>query len=103
MRIVAKRTLREYARQYPDAADALEKWEIQFRHSEFHTMNELKAVYGNASVLQNGRVVFNIKGNHYRLIVKINFFQPVVFIIWFGTHAQYDLINANTISYEDPT
>ena len=61
--------------------------------------NELKVQYGNASILHEKRVVFNIHGNAYRLIVDIEYRLKIVFIVCFGTHKQYDKINAKTISY----
>ena len=65
--------------------------------SNFKNFNELKKVYGNASLIKDDRVVFNIKGNHYRLIVKINYDYQIIWIRFIGTHAEYDKINANTI------
>lgn len=62
--------------------------------------NELKAVYGNASIVANNRVIFNIKGNDYRLIVSANFKQLAAYIIWFGTHKEYDKINTQTIEFD---
>lgn len=64
-------------------------------------MNELKAKYRNASIINSKRVVFNIKGNEYRLVVDIEYKLKIVFIVWFGTHKEYDTIDAKTISYED--
>lgn len=64
-------------------------------------MNELKAVYGNASVIADNRVVFSIHGNKYRLIVRINVQYKGVQIKWFGTHAEYDKIDATLIEYKN--
>lgn len=64
-------------------------------------MNELKAVYGNASVIADDRVVFNIHGNKYRLIVRINIQYKGVQIKWFGTYAEYDKIDATLIEYKN--
>jgi mRNA interferase HigB len=66
----------------------------------FLNFNEIKTIYGNASVIANNRVVFNIKGNDFRLIVSINFVQHACYVIWFGTHKEYDKINAATIAFD---
>lgn len=99
--IITRRTLNEYRTQYPDAAQALQKWYADLRSGIFSSMNELKAVYGNASILADNRVVFNIHGNKYRLIVRINFQFKAIQIKWFGTHAEYDKIDAATIDYKN--
>ena len=65
-----------------------------------NNFNELKTVYGNASIIANYRVIFNIKGNDYRLIVSVNFKQLAAYIIWFGTHKEYDKINVETIEFD---
>ena len=64
-----------------------------------NTLKEYWEKYRNASILTNKRVVFNINGNRYRLLVDIEFRLKIVFVIWFGTHSEYDLIDAKTISY----
>ncbi|MFV5692987.1 type II toxin-antitoxin system HigB family toxin [Flavobacterium sp. LT1R49] len=66
----------------------------------FNNFNELKKVYGNASIVNNKRIVFNIKGNDYRLVVSINFQQQTCYLIWFGTHKEYDKINVETIAFD---
>ncbi len=66
---------------------------------EFKNFNELKEVYKNASLLHNGRVIFNIKGNAFRLIVSFDFKRTAGYVIWFGTHKEYDKIDAATIPY----
>lgn len=86
---------------FPAAKAALQLWYAEFKEYEFNNFNELKAVYGNASIVANNRVVFNIKGNDFRLVVKINFYSKQVFIIWFGTHAAYNIIDVATIRYKE--
>lgn len=66
---------------------------------EFSNFNELKAWHGNASIVSNQRVVFNIKGNEYRLVVSINFRRNACYTIWFGPHKEYDKIDVTTIKY----
>jgi mRNA interferase HigB len=86
---------------FPAAKAALQLWYAEFIRYDFKNFNELKAVYGNASIVANNRAIFNIKGNDYRLIVKINFYSKQVFIIWFGTHTAYNAIDAATIRYRE--
>jgi mRNA interferase HigB len=75
-------------------------WYNEFTKLDFHNFNELKSVYGNASIINNERVVFNIKGNDYRLVVSLNFLQTACYVIWFGTHKEYDKINVETVSFD---
>jgi mRNA interferase HigB len=100
VRVIAKRTLRtfcEKSRSYADARRALEDWHAQVRKADWATPADVKAMYGDASILKGGRVVFNVCGNKYRLIVKINFPYGVVYIRFAGTHRQYDQVNAETV------
>ncbi len=99
--IITRRTLNDYRARYPEAAQALQKWYIELKGGSFSSMNDLKNVYGNASVVSDNRVVFNIHGNKYRLIIRINFQYKAIQIKWFGTHADYDKIDAATINYKD--
>lgn len=75
-------------------------WYNEFSKLEFKNFNELKKVYGNASIVNNNRVVFNIKGNDFRLVVSINFLQTACYLIWFGTHADYNKINVATVTFD---
>ena len=100
MRIVAKRTLRRFwerSRRYADAKRALEDWHAQVRRADWATPAEVKAMYGDASILKGSRVVFNVCGNRYRLIAKINFPYRVVYIRFVGTHEEYDRVDAETV------
>lgn len=99
MNIIVKRAVLYYADKYPDATIPLLAWYHEFLKQRFQNFNELKRVYGNASIVSGSRVIFNIKGNDYRLIVSINFKQAAAYIIWFGTHKEYDKINAETIEF----
>ena len=100
MNIIVRRAILYYIHNYPQAKIALLTWYSEFSKQQFHSINELKEMYGNASIVANGRVIFNIKGNDYRLIVSINFKQLAAYIIWFGTHAEYNLIDASTIAFD---
>jgi mRNA interferase HigB len=100
VRIIAKRTLRQFwerDHRYADAQRALEDWHAQVSRADWTTPADVKAHYGDASILKGSRVVFNISGNKYRLIVKINYPYRVVYIRFVGTHAEYDKVDAETI------
>jgi len=96
-KIFAKSTLREYWENYPDTEQYLKTWYDTAMSSEWKTPNDVKQTYANASILKDSRVVFNIKGNSYRLVVKLNFEKQWIFIRFIGTHPEYDKIDANTI------
>lgn len=103
MRIIKEKTLLEYCKlsKYKQAEESLKAWIYEVRFSTWGNANELKSKYGNASIISAKRVVFNIKGNDYRLIVDIEYKLKVVFVVWFGTHTEYDKIDAKTVSYEN--
>jgi len=75
-------------------------WYNEFSKKEFANFNELKKVYRSASIVNNGRVVFNIKRNDFRLIVSINFLQAACYVIWFGTHKEFDKVNVETVAFD---
>ena len=100
MKILVKKTILYYIDRYPLAKTQLLIWYNEFLKSDFNNFNELKRVYGNASIVNSERVVFNIKGNDFRLIVSINFLQAACYVIWIGTHQDYDKINANTVAFD---
>ena len=100
MKILVRKTILFYIKKYPIAETLLLIWYNEFSKQEFQNFNELKKVYGNASILNNNRVVFNIKGNDFRLVVSINFLQAACYVIWFGTHKKYDKINIETIAFD---
>jgi mRNA interferase HigB len=97
--IITRKTLLDYCKKYPVAATALQEWYHELVKCDFKNFNELKRVYGSASFVADDRVVFNIMGNKYRLVVRIVFDFKVVQIKWFGTHAEYDKINVTTIQH----
>ncbi len=103
MRIIKESTLTEYCKesQYQQAAESVKAWIYEVRFSTWNNANELKAKYGNASIISSKRVVFNIKGNDYRLIVDIEYLLKIVFVVWFGTHNEYDKIDAKTVKYDN--
>src|SRR5690606_32347642 len=99
MRIIAVQTLKRYWEKHHQAEQSLLAWYEEAEIAQWNSPNELKEHYRNASVLTEKRVVFNIHGNSYRLIVDIEYRLKIVFIVWFGTHKEYDKIDARTISY----
>ena len=97
MRVVAKRILREFWEIHADAEDQLKTWYKEASKATWNDPTDIKEEYAKASILKAGRVVFNICGNKYRLIVDINYPRHWVFIRFIGTHSEYDNIDANTI------
>ncbi|SDD90412.1 type II toxin-antitoxin system HigB family toxin [Niabella drilacis] len=99
MRVIAVRTLRDYCAGFVQAEQALLSWYKEASAANWNNPNELKAQYRSASVLNDKRVVFNIHGNAYRLLVDIEYRLKIVFVVWFGTHKQYDKIDAKKVGY----
>jgi mRNA interferase HigB len=97
MRIVAKRALREFWKRYPDAEEPLLAWHREVEAEDWDTPAKVKAKYRNASVVGDNRVVFNIKGNNYRLVVKINYRYRVVYVRFVGTHPEYDAVDVEEV------
>lgn len=99
MRLLALSTLRDFYDQaaYGDAKGAILAWHGHVLKADWSTPAELKSDFGNASILKEGRVVFNIHGNKYRIVTWINYDFGIVYVKFVGTHAQYDAIDAQTI------
>ncbi len=97
MRIIAKKRLREFYERYEDARQSLLSWYREVGKEDWDTPAKVKQKYRSASILGDNRVVFNIKGNKYRLVVKIKYEYRVVYIRFLGTHAQYDAVDAEEI------
>jgi mRNA interferase HigB len=89
-----------YCTMYPTADVALREWYYELLKCECKNFNDLKKIYGSVSLVGDDRVVFNIMGNKYRLIVRIVFEFKAIQIKWFGSHSEYDKINAATIQYK---
>jgi mRNA interferase HigB len=86
MRVIATNTLKKYGEKYPEATDQLMAWYEEAEDGIWNNPNEVKRQFGNASILTDKRVVFNIHDNKYRLIVDIEYRYKIIFILWFGTH-----------------
>ncbi len=100
MRIIATKTLVLMSENYSGIGGQIHAWVEEMEKEKFSTPNELKKKYKNASIINSKRVVFNIKGNDYRLVVDIEYKLKIVFIIWLGTHKEYDKIDVENISYQ---
>jgi mRNA interferase HigB len=96
-RIFAKSTLREFWEKFPDSEQYLKTWYDTAMSSNWKSPLDVKQTYANASILKESRVVFNIKGNSYRLVTKFNFEKQWIFIRFIGSHKEYDKIDANKI------
>ncbi len=96
-RIFSKRTIREFWEKHAETEQYLKTWYDTVKTASWESPADIKKTYANASILKDGRVVFNIKGNDYRLVAKINFEKQWMFVRFIGTHAAYDKIDANTI------
>lgn len=97
MRVIAVAALRDFWQQHPDADQPLKAWFEEASKAAWTQPSDIKAQYRSASILKNRRVVFNIKGNEYRLIVAIAYRLQIVYVKFIGTHQQYDTIDAHTI------
>jgi mRNA interferase HigB len=99
MRIISKKTLKDFYEQskYSDSKSSLEAWHNEVLKLDWKNPNEVKEMYRNASIIGNEKVVFNIAGNKYRLIVKINYYAKIIFIKFIGTHKQYDKVNMENL------
>lgn len=97
MRIIALRTLREFWQQHPDAEQPLRAWYANVTRATWKSPADVKVSYRNSSILSANRVVFNIKGNDYRLVVVIVYPYEVIYIRFVGTHRDYDRIDATRI------
>lgn len=97
MRVIAKSTLRDFWLCHNDCEQQLKSWHKEMREAQWAHLNQLKLDFPSVSILSNNRVVFNIKGNRYRLIVKFNLEIGICWIRFVGTHAEYDKIDAKTI------
>jgi len=99
MVIISKTILHDFARSHPDAAKALGKWYEEAKSADWKNFTELKNTFNTADHVGNDRYVFDIKGNQYRLIALIIFKVRTVFILFIGTHKEYDKVKASKITF----
>lgn len=100
MHIVAVRFLRAFWENYPDAEQSLKSWVDETKKATWTQPAEIKEQYRSASILKNRRVVFNIKGNDFRLVVSVAYHYQAVYVKFIGTHKAYDAIDAETVEME---
>jgi mRNA interferase HigB len=107
VRIIARKTLKDFMESLRGNKDqkvvksALDSWFHEVQGSDWHTPADVTESYANASIVGSDRIVFNIKGNAYRLVVAVDYPRQIVFIKWLGTHAQYDRIDVKKVKYGD--
>lgn len=103
MRIIKVRTLYDYCSwpRYKSAGKQIQSWIYEVKYTDWDSAADLKLKYKTASIINSKRVVFNIKGNDYRLIVDVEYKLKIVFVVWFGTHNEYEKIDVKEVSYED--
>lgn len=99
MRVIAKKTLVNFYTTHAGAKAALEAFYQEVDGADWQKPGDVIAAYPSADVITGKRFVFNIKGNHYRLVADIEFIKKLVFIVWVGTHAHYDKLDVKTLSY----
>ncbi|HXR83512.1 MAG TPA: type II toxin-antitoxin system HigB family toxin [Hanamia sp.] len=97
MRVIAKKVLKEFWKEHSDCEQQLKSWYQESSRAKWKNSNDIKREYPTASFLANNKVVLNIKGDHYRLIIKLNYEYQIIWIRFIGTHAEYDKINAEKI------
>jgi mRNA interferase HigB len=109
VRIIARSTLTRFIEKLEGHKDrlalkaALDSWFQEARQAEWKSSSDVKASYANASIVGADRVVFNIKGNAYRLVTAVDYRRAIVFIKWLGTHKEYDAIDVRTVQYASET
>ena len=97
MRVISRKILREFWEKHPDARQPLQTWYADVKHATWTGPADIKSVYRNASFLANNRVVFNIKGIRYRIIVVIQYRYKLIYVRFVGTHKEYERVNAEII------
>jgi mRNA interferase HigB len=97
MKVCSPKTLKQYWTKHSSCEQPLRAWLTEAKKASWKNFAEVKAMYPSASLLRDNRIVFNIKGNAYRLIVKVNFAYGQMWIRFVGTHAEYDKIDANSV------
>lgn len=97
MRIISKKILREFWEVHSDAEQPLKAWHTKVKLAEWKSSSDIKSDYRNASFIANNRVIFNIKGNTYRLVAAVNYDFGIIYIRFVGSHKEYDKIDATII------
>lgn len=97
MRIISKKILREFWAVHSDAEQSLKAWHAKVKLAEWKTSSDIKTDYRNASFVANNRIIFNIRGNTYRLVAAVNYDFGIIYIRFVGSHKEYDKIDATII------
>ena len=97
MRVIAKKILTEFWEKFSDSEDHLKSWYREAKKATWKNPNDIKGEYPKASILKSGGMIFNICGNQYRLVIKINYLRQWVFIRFIGTHSDYDKIDVDKV------
>jgi mRNA interferase HigB len=97
MRVISRKALKDFWEEHADAEQPLKAWFHEARNAAWKSFADIKARHRSADILPGNRVVFDIKGNTYRLVVRLHYNTGIVFIRFVGTHAAYDRIDAATI------
>ncbi len=106
MRIIARRTLREFVERHAGRGDhpalkaAIDAWFDEVKRATWRSTADVKRMYASASVISADRIVFNIKGNDYRLVIAVDFEKAIVWIKWLGSHGDYDRINVREVEHD---
>jgi mRNA interferase HigB len=97
MRIISIKKLKKFWKKYPDSNQSLRSWYEEVKKSNWNKTSDVKSLYKTASILSSNRIVFNIKGNKYRMVVAVRYKFKIVYIRFVGTHKEYDKIDVNKI------
>jgi len=97
MRVLSRKTLKEFWLKHPQAGAPLKAWFAEAKKALWNTPQDIKNHYRSSDFLKNNRVIFNISGNNYRLIVQVNYHFKIIYVRFIGTHKEYDKIDPETI------
>jgi mRNA interferase HigB len=97
MRIISRKALRVFWEKHPEARQSLQAWYADVKHATWKSASDIKKAYRTASFVANNRVIFNLKGNQYRVIVAVQYKFRIVFIRFVGTHQEYNQVDATTV------
>jgi len=97
LRVIAKKILREFWTKYPDTEEQLKSWFQEATRNKWANPNTVKDQYPNTRIIPDNRIIFNIKGNQYRLVVRVNYKYQMIYIRFIGTHDDYDKIDPTKI------
>ena len=97
MRIISNKILREFWQNHSNAEQPLKAWHSRTKQARWKSADDVKKDYRNASFVANNRIIFNIKGNNYRLIVSMNYMYQLIYIRFVGTHKEYDSVDAKNV------